>query len=237
VNAVSAAIAAHPVRSAYVEQTLAILDREVPVAYDQRGEPSKDPQRRWATARSAWILALEGADSDGWCAVLQDDALPCADMLAGLERALDHLPTRDTAVSLYFGTRRPRAQRCTHAAALARRAEASWIATPTVNWAVALALPARSVGPMLAWCEKHRAWNVDKRIGRFVTMVKHWPTHNTWPSLVDHRQGPSICGHHDPDRMAHLHHQGSALDLTWTGPVVDATRTPPSVRRAVRSVA
>src|SRR5690606_25850971 len=62
----------HPTRKEQVEDLQAMLDRDVPVAWDPNPEPSPDPQRRWATGRAAW--ELHDADAD-WHLVIQDDAV------------------------------------------------------------------------------------------------------------------------------------------------------------------
>ena len=98
----SASIMAHPARSGEVAELVAALDREVPIYWDNEGPPSGKADRVWRTARGAWELADPAAD---WHALIQDDALVCRDLLAGLELALEHVPP-DAVVSGYLGTGR-----------------------------------------------------------------------------------------------------------------------------------
>lgn len=227
-TSVSVAIQAHISRGAYVTELLATLDRPAAVTWDL-SPATADREHRWRVAARAWEQAASDADPDGWTCVIQDDALISDDFTVGLERAVAH--TGDAVVSGYFGQRRPQATRCNEAARLARQHDASWIVTPSVLWAVALAIPAHLVEQMLTWTSRpsERGKAIDTRIGRWAHRRVDIPTRCTWPSLADHRRGASLCGNSDMDRRAHHWHQGSALDLDWTGATVDATRTPPGV--------
>lgn len=209
----SASVMAHPAREAEVGELMGMLGRDVPVAWDP--EPvSTSPAQRWANGRRAWEMAEQDAD---WHLVLQDDALPCPDLLDGLAKGLEHVPAA-TVVSAYFSHIRPFPARTLSAGATAERQGASWIESRFVWWGVALAVPVREIEAMLAMGDKrHEAY--DRRIGLHFRnrRVRCW---HPFPSLVDHRDGESLCGH-KPGRKAYRTHEGSALELDWDGPVVE----------------
>src|SRR5699024_8527373 len=99
----SATIMAHPVRKDEAERVQESLDRDVEIVYDTVPEPSEDPRQRWAKGRRAWESYDPSAD---YHLVIQDDALVCEDLIAGLEKALDVLGP-EGLVSAYTGTGRP----------------------------------------------------------------------------------------------------------------------------------
>lgn len=211
----SAAIMAHPTRKEQVEELQAMLDRDVPVAWDPNPEPSPDPQRRWATGRAAWELHDPTAD---WHLVIQDDATVCADILAGLEAALTELGP-EGVVSAYTGTGRPDQRNVRRAITAAEKHGHTWLHTWSLNWGVAIAAPVHTIPGMLDWCSHpNRArTNYDMRIGQYYRDIIGWRTWYTHPSLADHRDTASLIGHgQGGNRKAHTHHAGSALDIDWT---------------------
>lgn len=217
---VSAAIMAHPVRRAEVEELQASLDRDIPVSWATNREPSKRPEARWQTGRAAWQMHDPAAD---WHIVIQDDAIVSADLLAALEKAVEHI-TIEAPMSPYLGTKRPAQQVYLDLIRQATRRRASWIRGLSINWGVAIAAPTSTIPDMLRWCDTRRTMPYDMRIGRYYRDHLRVATWYTWPSLVDHRQGPSLVGHGDEGRHAHRHHASSALHLTWDGPIVDDPR-------------
>jgi hypothetical protein len=218
----SATVMAHPVREAQVVELLDSLDREIPVSWDTAGPPSSDPRQRWANGRRAWEMHDPSAD---WHIVIQDDAVVVPDLLAGLEAALEHVPA-NTIVCPYVGTKRPSKGQITEAVRVATEQGARWLNMRSLNWGVAIAAPVDSIGEMLAWCSDSSddparlLMSYDKRIGVYYRDILGWRTWYPFPSLVDHRGGPSICGHSE-GRVAHRMHDGSALDVDWMGPVLD----------------
>lgn len=236
----SAAIMAHPARSGEVEQLLSSLDRAVPVNWDEdTGPPSGKADRVWRTARGAWMLADPEAD---WHAVIQDDAVPCADFLAGLERALEHVPP-DAVVSPYLGTGRNVPIRWEAMARAADSAGASWVRTQKLMWGVCILLPTRLIPEMIERADRRAGIPDDMRVAGWAerTGREVW---YPWPSLVDHRKVPSLTKHRSSDRVARRWHSGSALDLTWSGVVVSdpiltrrrAQRSGPSRLRSVPEI-
>lgn len=214
----SAVIMAHPVRKDSAEKVRDALDRPVDIVYDEVAEPSKDPRQRWAVGKRAWQAHDPNAD---YHLVLQDDAVVCEDLLAGLESALDVIGP-EGLVSAYTGTGRPDQYNVRRALRHATDKGHSWMPTKSLCWGVAIVAPVATIPDMLKWCG-HRtktAMNYDMRIGRYYRDKLKWRTWYTVPSLVDHAEGPSLVGHDGTKRIAHQFHTGSALDVDWS-------RTPP----------
>lgn len=216
---------AHPVRETYVEElliSLGIRDAIGMVSWDRVAEPSSIGEQRWKTGRTAWMLHDSDAD---WHVVLQDDAVVCDDFLAGFSEALDHLPDEAVVASAYCGSKRPGQIPFTRLARQARTDDASWLRSMQVWWGVAIAARTETIEPMLEWCDAKTGSPYDSRIGAYYRRVLDTDCWYTWPSLVDHRDGPSlIAGHRDQGRRAREFHESSALDLTWDGPVIDDPR-------------
>jgi len=210
----SAAIMAHPVRRAEAEAVQAALDRPVPIVYDPNPVPSANPAQRWATGAAAWEAHDPDAD---WHLVIQDDAVPCRDLLAGLERALDELGP-DGVVSAYTGRGRPNQPRVQPGLDRAAAGGHSWMWADRIYWGVAIAAPVKTIPGMLAWCSHHQRARekYDARIGRYFHERLGWRAWYTVPALVDHRGGKSLIGHGDKGRHAYWVHRGSALDIDWT---------------------
>lgn len=235
----SASIMAHPDRAPLVEELLAALDRPVPVHYDPEGKPSGNGDRVWRVARAAWQLYDPAAD---WHLLLQDDALPAADLLAGLEQALEHVPA-DAVVSPYFGQGGAAGPRWVPIGAEAQRRGASWVLSEKLMGGVAICLPTSLIPDMIERADTMARVADDMRVAGWAKR-RHTDIWYTWPSLVDHRLVPSITKHRAADRHAVRHHQGSALGLDWTGPVsrdpmyvrMRGQRSGPSVNRKVTSL-
>lgn len=211
----SASIMAHPARTEHVQELQAALDRDVPVAWDPNPDPSPDPARRWATGKAAWELHDPTAD---WHMVIQDDAIVCRDLLAGLETALAEIGP-DGLASAYTGTGRPNQAAVKRALADAAKTGHTWMYTWSLNWGVAIIAPTRTIPAMIEWCDApDRAHlNYDMRVGQYYRDVLGWRTWYTVPSLVDHRDTASLIGHgQGGNRRAHTLHDGSALDIDWT---------------------
>lgn len=215
----SAAIMAHPDRAPLVEELQARLNPDgsapIPVAWDDEGKPSGKGDRVWRTARRAWLMRDPDAD---FHVLIQDDAIVCLDLLAGLGKAVDHVPGQ-SLVCAYLGKGRNVPIRWTRMAERADQAEASWVRSQKLMWGVCLAVSTDLVDEMVAWCDRKAGMPDDMRVGRWFERrdAEVW---YTWPSLVDHASVPSLTKHRAVDRAAVRHHQGSALQLDWSGPVV-----------------
>lgn len=184
---------------------LGVVPHEVPVAWDEEGPPARNHDRVWRNCRRAWEMHDPGAD---WHLVLQDDAVVCRDLLAGIARGLNAVPEQ-SIVSLYMGTTRPLPRLWTRLAQRAHDEGASWCVGPRSVWGIALALPVELIGQMLDYCDHQGSVPDDMRIGRWArkNRLEAW---FPWPSLVDHAPGPSLVGHH-LERSAHRLLEGSAL--------------------------
>lgn len=220
----SVSVMAHPAREEWVGELLEALGREVPVpvSWDTAGPPSSNLEKQWANASRAW--GMHDPDAD-WHMMVQDDAIVVPDLLAGLEKALDHVPP-NVVVQPYIGTKQPYAGLVSRKVAAADEMDASWISMPSLMWGVAVIVPVSEISGMLAWCShpERRTWADDKRVGRYFRDVLGWGCYCPWPSLVDHRQGPSISGHDNGGRRARRMWDRSALERDWTGPVVTDVR-------------
>lgn len=187
------------------------------VIWDRRND-------RWDTGRRAWEAIDQTAE---WGMVVQDDALPCRDFIAGMQAALDRVPL-NVLVSPYIGTRRPVRSRIERVVSEAAAAKAAFIEMPSLNWGVAITAPTHIIDGMLPWCDEQNYPNYDRRIGRYAIDVRRMNTWCTFPSLVDHRDIPSLIGHGD-GRIAHhfIGAETSALTVDWDAGSVrmDATRT------------
>jgi hypothetical protein len=154
----------------------------------------------WDTHSRAWEAHL-GQDELTHGLVLEDDALPCQGMVDGALAAIQRFPT--SAISLYFGqhenpySRTSRVRRARNAVTLAQDFDdVSWISTPGLWWGVAVILPVAWIEPMLAYWQPRKTGLYDERISKWLIMHEKGPVYNTWPSLVDHADGPSLLRRH-----------------------------------------
>lgn len=187
----------------------------------------------WDTARRAWLTFDPEATHH---LVIQDDAVPCLDLIAGTEKALTHVPD-EAVVSLYTGTRRPMVREVNRAVARADEEDASWIVLNALCWGVAVILPTHIIPEMVANCDTQGTPGDDIRIRRFAQSVLKWPVWHTWPSLVDHQDDGSLIGH-GTGRHAHrfLGAEISALDVDWAKPVVRDDRPHSRILRVTTGV-
>jgi hypothetical protein len=185
---IDVAIMAHPARVDAAHQLAEQTGARI-VWDDGHGE--------WDTGARAWDSINRDAD---WGLVLQDDALPIPDMLAHLGQALTNAPR--TCTSLYVGTTRPRGPAVTHATQQATLAGNAWLETRALMWGVGVALPVEDIAPLLDWANT-QTLPYDQRIGAWDSRHSR-PVRYTWPSLVDHDDGPSIARNNDSaPRKAH----------------------------------
>ena len=226
----SASIMAHPVRTAEAEELQASLDRPVDITYDTQPVPSPDPKQRWRNGKRAWEAYDPSAD---WHMVIQDDALVCEDLIAGLEVALAELDGKGI-VSAYTGTGRPDQKNVRVAIDGANRHKHHWLSTYSLNWGVAFIVPTNTIDEMLAWSSERvrDRLNYDMRIGQYYRDILGWRTWHTHPSLVNHRDMASLVGHgQGGHRTAHVHATGSALNVDWSRHADMELDVPESARR------
>ena len=207
----SAAVMAHPRRADLVEDLLRRLDRPVPVVWDKIND-----------RHETGLRALQAFDpSATHHLVIQDDALPCRDLLASIERALAYVPDGHPA-SFYVGRVRPFRQRIERLVRVA--GSASWLRFPGPYWGPAIVVPTAAIPGLVDWWHSPRGSvvvNYDRRIARFFQR-DGIDCFYSWPSLVDHRGDDSLVSGHTAYRTAHnaLGPDVSGLTVDWSGHVV-----------------
>lgn len=206
---ISVAIMAHQKRAAFIPELEARLDRPAEVVWDRKND-------RWDTGRRALLTYDRSATHH---LVLQDDALICRDLVAGVERALEHTPG-DSPVCLYVGKVRPYKALVDEYTRDSERA--SWLVMAQINWGVAIVFPTKIIESMVAWCDNQDIPNYDSRMSRWFE-TRGISTWYPWPSLVDHRESPSLVpsrGHAGRVARRFAGEDVSALDIDWGGDVV-----------------
>lgn len=155
--------------------------------------------------------------------VIQDDVVPCRDLIAGVERALKWCP-QDVPVSMYVGRVRPFSRAVDNV--VARAEGASWLTMKGVYWGPAVAVPTVLLPDLLAWYRSSKTTNYDRRMSKWFERrrIRCW---YTWPNLVEHRGDDSLAHGTTAERRSHwfVGADKSALDIDWSGPVVDMLNT------------
>lgn len=208
---VSAAIMAHPKRAGFVAELEGRLDREAALVWDD-GSNS-----RWGTGRRA-LLSYDPEATHHL--VVQDDAVVPRDLVAGLEQAIAHT-SGDVPVCLYVGRVRPYRQLVDQYVARAGSG-ASWLVMDQLCWGVAIAFPTKIIEDMVAWCDRQTIPNYDTRMSRWLE-GEGIATWYPWPSLVDHRESPSLVpgrGHAGRVARRFIGADASALDIDYSGSVL-----------------
>jgi hypothetical protein len=189
------------------------------VAWDQ-GEG------RWDTGRRAMLA------HDPDCThhvVIQDDIIPCRDLLAGIETALACVG-ENVPLCGYVGHYRNRIPLISDAVYMADAERASFVTMHTLNWGPCIVVPTAFIPDMIDYCDQlTHIPNYDRRLSRYWENERHTRIWYTWPSLVDHRRDepstvPGRIHAKSDGRTASrfLGRDRSALDVDWTGPVVHA---------------
>lgn len=208
---VSLAIMAHPKREAYIPSLKAALGRPVQVVWDQISD-------RWDTGRRS-LLAYDSSRSHH--VVIQDDALVCRDLPAGVEEALRHAPT-NSILGLYLG--RTRAWKPVWIAAQRSQPNLRWIRMRELMWGVGVVVPTGRIEEIVAIGDRFpEIANYDSRISAACLQLGI-PVWYPWPSMVSHRQAPSLVeGRGWRGRYAYrfLGEGASALGQSWRGPAVE----------------
>lgn len=181
---VGVAIVTHPKRLEQALELGASVRADLIVTDDGRGE--------WATHARAWQwLSEQPGLTHG--IVLQDDAVPVDDFRRHAAAAIEARP--DDCVSFYTGTGfplhvQPLIQFCHE---LASMESFSWLKSDRLFWGVGVALPLEHVPALLA---RDCPLPYDERIGDFCKQERVAVSY-TYPSLVDHADGPSLVVHAD----------------------------------------
>lgn len=198
---------AHPNRREWAVELGDELD--LPVVMDREND-------RWETGRRA-LLAYDPAASHHL--VVQDDAIPCRDLVAGCELIAAAAGARP--VSLYTGKVRPHQSTITPAVRRAKKRGIRFLAFDGPWWGVAIIVPTADIPELVEWCDANpQVANYDRRIAKFYRArgVKCW---YTVPSLVDHRsvaENPSLIPGRTGNRRAHyfLGREESPLAIDWS---------------------
>lgn len=205
----SVAVMAHPKRSEMVADLVATLG-PVPVVWDELND-----------RHDTGVRAVEAYDPAATHhLVIQDDAVPSVDLLAGIERALTHVPDGRPA-SFYLGRVRPFAGAVNRAVESAPP-DLSWLVMDGVYWGPAIVYPTECIPDLSRWyrgAAARKVPNYDRRVSRWFEQ-QHRECWYSWPSLVDHRGDSSLVGGHRAVRRCHRFCEGSALDVDWSGSVV-----------------
>lgn len=151
-----------------------------------------------ANHRRAWTWAA--TQPSEWTLIIQDDAIPIGSMLQHLSAGLATLP-RPGLVSLYLGTSYPTHWQRQIRAAIHRADEqdAAWIESTHLLHGVAVAAPtswASFIGEALIRPDTTRDKPYDETVCD-LARSSQWPVFYTWPSLVDHADGPTLLEHPD----------------------------------------
>jgi hypothetical protein len=158
---------------------------------------------------AAWKWHAQHSDH-GWAVVLEDDCLPVVDFVSQLDSALAAAPPAVSIVGLYLGRHRPPQYQIHVAAAVIDAAESNhaWIIAdpPRLLNAVAVAIRAELAASMAAYLSRIHNLDIEDAITRWADL-RHVIAY-TAPSLVDHRDTPSIAAHRDgatrlPGRVAY----------------------------------
>lgn len=128
-----------------------------------------------------------------WSVIVEDDAQPVSDFRAQLEEALVMAPT--PVVSLYLGKLRPPhwQRRIATAVREAGRKDARWIVGTGLLHAVGYAIKTNLLPSLLTHTSTRP---VDEHITNWARTYGHLVSY-TFPSLVDHMDGPTIVDHPD----------------------------------------
>lgn len=173
----SIVIMAHPERADFIPYLQERLGGDVPVVWDEKNNI-------WDTCRRAWLAQDLTAD---YALVIQDDAIICDDFR---ERALDAidriaaLKYPDPVISFYAGWMLENRVR------VAQRTGKDYVVSPMIMNEVALCLKTRHIDEMVKFCDDRNA-DTDQLITR-LAQQRQMKTVYTVPSLVDHRDSPSI---------------------------------------------
>lgn len=197
---------AHPKRKRWIPDLQKKLDTTPRVIWDEIND-------RWDTGRRS-LLAYDPDATHHL--VIQDDALPCRDLVAGLESMA--AITKHRPVCAYMG-RNPRYR---VGIETAQRNGCRFIETSGPWWGVAILLPVEHIKPIVAYGDKRTdIENYDRRIGLWYAR-QGLSCLYTLPSLVEHRHGgqnPSLISHRTGTRRkawSFVGENASALDIDWS---------------------
>ncbi len=174
----SVAVVADPRRTDLVHDLVSRLNnksRHIDVCWDSDGEGV------WANHRKAWYAGTRTTPLSDYHIVLEDDALPCKDLLVSVEKIVAGWPENAGALSLYTGHR---SIKNAHEAGNAR-----YIWARTCISGVALVQPTSQIEDWLAWCDRNvtpELINDDYRLSMYLLSQRKQMVY-TVPNLVQHQ--------------------------------------------------
>ena len=204
----SVAVMAHAKRAVMVDELVSWLDREPVVVWDEKND-----------RHDTGIRALEAFDPAATHhLVVQDDVVPCRDLVASAERALGVVP-EGVPVSLYVGRVQPFPRPVE--AAIRGAGDASWVVMAGPYWGPAVIVPTSVIAALSEWWRSPDGsqWqNYDRRIQRFFQSIGVSDCWYSWPSLVEHRGDDSLLSGRKVVRNAHrfIGPGVSGLDVDWS---------------------
>jgi hypothetical protein len=203
---------AHPRRQGWAKALS--LDTGLPIVWDQVNTV-------WDTAKRAWRHAAANAGPDTrHCVVLQDDAIPCRDLLPTLQAISDLYPLEPFCLTVIdyrlHGARRDYDR-------AVQAGEPFWYSNAAVS-AVGLMLPVRDVEPMIAFGDTFGTIHDDLKVRNYYRQQGRkllFPI----PSLLQHRnvdENPSLVPGNDgrwSDRASStfIGQDVSGLSVNWSG--------------------
>lgn len=190
-TSIAVGIVAHPSRR---DMALALAERTV--AEEVWFDEDSDGEQATHQATLELVLAY---DAD-WAVLLEDDAVPVPNFRDCLIEALATAPLG--IVSLYLGTGRWAGTSPRHHEQVVRgliedadQEGARWITTGALWHAVGVAIPRTHAATLLAYL-RDTVLPTDEAITAWCRATRT-PVHYTWPSLVDHHDGPTVTLHPD----------------------------------------
>jgi hypothetical protein len=198
-------IMAHPARARFVPALVSQLGAGV--TWDEK-------QDRWDTGRRAWLTLADSTAE--WGCVIQDDAILCRSFKTVLPKALQHV--EGVPVVLYAGRSQQRVWRTVPRGT-------SWVVLNRIIWGPGIVMPIAMIREVTTYGNRQRIPNYDLRLSKWFERNRV-PVYYTWPSLVDHRDSPSLVPGRGAGRRAYrFAYQPHRID--WSAPpwVLDGSRT------------
>lgn len=205
-------IVAHIARQSMAEQLANQVGADFISLDDGHLGANKNHRRTWTE------LATLGATH---AVVLEDDCVPVHDLRHQLEQAIKAAPS-STIISGYLGQQRPPQwmPKVKRAIETANQNDAHYITSTHLLHGVCIAMHTDHIPPMLAFTATRNYLPWDEAVGAYARHTKQLIAY-TWPSLVDHRDGPTLIAHRDKARRR----PGRVAWRIGTRDVWDGTRT------------
>lgn len=183
------------------------------VAHPKREKMAHDLARKVNADVICWDVTRAGAEANHlqawrwlaelpteWGVVLEDDVIVCEDFTDQLTQALRVAPT--SIVSLYLGRGRP--PHWAESVAKVVASDVSWLTAPALLSAQGYAMRTSFFAQhrLVAGRVERNGYPIDEAITSWISHVRNplCDVSYALPSLVDHRDGPTIVEHWDGPR-------------------------------------